>query len=247
MKISIITVTYNAVTSIEACVVSVLNQNYPEVEYIVVDGGSSDGTLTVLEKYKHRFASLISEKDEGLYHALNKGMALATGDVIGILHSDDFYTNTSVLSQYANVFENDACDAVYSDLYYVDAIDTDKIVRKWKSGPYTHGAFLNGWMPPHPTFFVKREVYNRLGNFNLDFKTAADYELMLRFIHKNKITLSYLPEYTVKMRTGGQSNSSLKNRIFANREDRKAWKVNGLRPRFYTLCLKPLRKIVQFF
>ncbi len=247
MKISIITVSFNSVASIEACVLSVLNQDYPDVEYIVVDGASNDGTLDVLKKYEHRFAKFISEKDEGLYHALNKGMAMATGDVIGILHSDDFYTSSSVLSQYAKVFEKEKCDAVYSDLYYVDAIDTNKIVRKWKSGAYTPGAFLNGWMPPHPTFFVKREVYQRLGNFNLEFKTAADYELMLRFIHKNKIKLSYLPEYTIKMRTGGQSNSSLKNRLYANQEDRKAWKVNGLKPRFYTLYLKPLRKILQFF
>jgi glycosyltransferase involved in cell wall biosynthesis len=247
MKISIITVSYNAVSSIEACVRSVLDQDHPDVEYIVVDGASNDGTLNVLEKYKQRFAKFISEKDEGLYHALNKGIAMATGDVIGILHSDDFYTTSSVLSQYAKVFEKQKCDAVYSDLYYVDAIDTDKIVRKWKSGPYTHGAFLNGWMPPHPTFFVKREIYERCGNFNLEFKTAADYELMLRFIHKNQIKLSYFPEYTIKMRTGGQSNSSIKNRVYANREDRKAWKVNGLKPRFYTLYLKPLRKILQFF
>jgi glycosyltransferase involved in cell wall biosynthesis len=199
-----------------------------------------------LEKYKHRFANYLSEKDEGLYHALNKGIALATGDVIGILHADDFYTSSSVLTQYAKVFESEKCDAVYSDLYYVDAIDTAKIVRKWKSGDYTPGAFLNGWMPPHPTFFVKREVYQRLGNFNREFKTAADYELMLRFIHKNQIKLSYLPEYTIKMRTGGQSNSSWKNRINANREDRKAWRVNELKPKWYTLYLKPLRKILQF-
>ncbi len=247
MKISIITVTYNAIASIEACVKSVLEQDYQDVEYIVVDGASTDGTVAVLEKYKQRFARFISEQDDGLYHALNKGLALATGDVIGILHSDDFYTTSTVLSHYAKQFEQDSCEAVYSDLYYVDALNTNTIVRKWKSGTYTPGAFLNGWMPPHPTFFVKREVYQRLGNFNLEFKTAADYELMLRFIHKNAIKLSYLPEYTVKMRTGGQSNSSLKNRMKANREDRKAWKVNGLTPRWYTLYLKPLRKLLQFF
>jgi len=247
MKISIITVSFNSVASIEACVLSVLNQDYQDVEYIVVDGASNDGTLDVLEKYKHRFTRFISEKDEGLYHALNKGIAMATGDVIAILHSDDFYTSSTVLSQYAKVFEKEKCDAVHSDLYYVDAIDTNKIVRKWKSGVYTPGAFLNGWMPPHPTFFVKREVYQRLGNFNLEFKTAADYELMLRFIHKHNIALSYLPVYTVKMRTGGQSNSSLGNRINANLEDRRAWQVNGLKPRFYTLYLKPFRKVLQFF
>ncbi len=247
MKISIITVTYNSVSSIEDCVLSVLNQDYNDIEYIVVDGGSNDGTLVILEKYKHRFAKFISEKDEGLYHALNKGLSFASGDVVGILHSDDFYIHKSVLSNYVKEFKKSNCDAVYSDLYYVDAIRTDKIKRKWKSGLYYHGAFLNGWMPPHPTFFAKREVYQRLGFFNLKFKTSADYELMLRFIHKHQISLSYLPEFTVKMRTGGQSNSSLKNRANANREDRLAWLVNGLKPRFYTLYIKPLRKIFQFF
>jgi glycosyltransferase len=129
----------------------------------------------------------------------------------------------------------------------VDKTDTNKIVRKWKSGKYHQNAFINGWMPPHPTFFVKREVYEKYGHFNLDFKSAADYELMLRFIQKNKISLSYLPEFTVKMRVGGKSNVTVQNRINANLEDRRAWKINGLKPRFYTLYLKPLRKILQFF
>lgn len=221
-------------------------QEYEDVEYIIVDGGSTDDTLSVIRKYRHKIDHFVSEKDEGLYYAINKGIALATGDIIGILHADDFYLGDEVLSKIAATFKNENADAVYADLYYVDKDDTDKIVRKWKSGKYSHGKFLWGWMPPHPTFFVKKEVYQKYGTFNTTLRSAADYELMLRFIHKNKIKLIYLPQFIVKMRTGGQSNASVKNRVKANNEDRKAWEMNGLKPYFFTLTLKPLRKIFQF-
>lgn len=246
LKISIITVTYNSAATLEQTILSVLGQSYPHIEYIIVDGLSTDGTAAIIDKYRSRIATAISEKDKGLYDALNKGISLATGDVIGLLHSDDFYIDDQVIGKYAALFEKEQAAAAYSDLYYVDKDDTGRIVRRWKSGYYSPGAFLNGWMPPHPTFFVRKKIYERLGSFNLDFKSAADYELMLRFIEKHRISLSYLPEFTVKMRTGGKSNANVKNRVNANLEDRKAWEVNGLKPRFYTLYLKPLRKIVQF-
>ena len=146
-----------------------------------------------------------------------------------------------------SLFEKTNCDGVYADLFYVDKENTNKITRKWKSGEYSEGMFVNGWMPPHPTFFVKKECYTQFGEFNLQFTSSADYELMLRFIHKNKIKLSYLPEFIIKMRVGGKSNITTKNRVIANLEDRKAWEVNELKPRFYTLYLKPFRKILQFF
>lgn len=247
MKISVITITFNSSATLEQTILSVLNQTHKDLEYILVDGGSSDNTVQIIEKYKDKISKYISEKDKGLYDALNKGIGMATGEVIGILHSDDFYVHNRVLENYVNVFEKYKCDAVYSDLYYVDQDNTDKVARKWKSGDYKPGSFLFGWMPPHPTFFVKRSVYERLGKFSMAFKTAADYELMLRFIHKNKISVAYLKEYTVKMRVGGKSNISVQSRINANLEDRMAWKLNDLKPYFFTLYLKPLRKIFQFF
>lgn len=246
MKISIITVTYNSASTIEQTIQSVLSQSYSNIEYIIIDGVSTDGTLDILNRYISQIHKIVSEKDKGIYDALNKGIDLATGDVIGILHSDDFYMSSNVIENVANSFNQNQCDALYANLYYVDKDNTDKIKRKWHSGNYSEGSFLNGWMPPHPTFFVKKEIYNKFGKFDLQFTSAADYELMLRFIHKNKIKLAYLNEFIVKMRVGGKSNVTVKNRVTANMEDRKAWEVNGLKPRFYTLTLKPLRKIFQF-
>jgi glycosyltransferase involved in cell wall biosynthesis len=246
LKVSVITVTFNSATTIGQTILSVIDQTYSNIEYIIVDGQSTDGTLATVEKYRHRISKVISEKDEGLYDAINKGIDAATGDIIAILHSDDFYTGPSVVEEYVKVFEREKCDAVYADLYYVLKENSEKIVRKWKSGEYSQGAFLRGWMPPHPTFFVRKHVYEKYGKFNTDFWTSADYELMLRFIHRFGIKVAYLPRVTVKMRAGGQSNVSVKNRVAANIEDRRAWKVNNVRPKFYTLYLKPLRKILQF-
>jgi len=202
--------------------------------------------LTIIQNNKAPNTLLSSKPDLGIYDALNKGIAFSTGEIIGFLHSNDFYATPDVLQDIANVFDSTDADAVYADLDYVDAVNTNKIIRKWRSGKYKKNSFLYGWMPPHPTLFIKKEIYDKYGFFNLTFKTAADYELMLRFIYKHKIKLGYLPKVTVKMRMGGLSNSSLKHRVFANYEDRKAWEVNNLKPHFYTLYLKPLRKVFQF-
>lgn len=247
MKVSIITITYNSEATLKDTIESVVNQSYSDIEYIIIDGKSTDNTLSIIESYKEKISKVVSEKDNGLYDALNKGIALATGDLIGIIHSDDFYTNQFVIEHIVKTIEDNNADAAYADLYYVDKNDTNKIFRKWKSGNYKHGMFLNGWMPPHPTFFAKRSCYERFGSFNLNLESAADYELMLRFIHKHKIKLAYLHEFIIKMRVGGKSNVSLQNRIRANKEDRKAWIINGLKPYFYTLYAKPLRKIIQLF
>ncbi len=246
VKISIITVVYNGEKTIQECIASVLGQDYFNIEYIIVDGASTDDTLSVVQRYADRITRVVSEPDQGIYDAMNKGIGYATGEVVGVLNADDVYASPTVLSQVAAAFQTQQCEACYGDLWYVSNDSSGHVTRKWVSGKYREGAFLWGWMPPHPTFFVKRESYQRYGLFRLDMGSAADYELMLRLIHRYKIRLSYLPRVLVKMRVGGVSNTSWRNRWKANRKDREAWKVNGLEANFWTHWLKPLRKIGQF-
>jgi glycosyltransferase involved in cell wall biosynthesis len=245
MRISIITVTFNSASTIRDTIESVHSQVNVEKEHIIIDGCSTDETLGIVRGYPH-ITKCISEPDQGIYHAMNKGIALASGDVIGILNSDDVYPGNHILEKVAKTFKSSQTDALYGDLVYVDSEDTDRVVRAWKSGKYEHGDFKWGWMPPHPTFFVKRELYEKYGGFNVDMGTAADYELMLRLIHHYGANLTYIPEILVKMRSGGASNESILARLRANRNDKKAWGVNGLKPYWFTLYLKPLRKITQF-
>ena len=247
IKISIITIAYNSAATIEDTIKSVVNQDYQNIEYIIVDGASKDDTLKIIEKYKDKISIVISEKDKGIYDAMNKGVRLATGDVVGMLNSDDLLANTHIISKIATAFENNDIDATYGDLTYVDRNNTEKITRKWIAKPYKKGNFLKGWMPPHPTFYLKNDTYKSLGVYRTDLSTAADYELMLRMIHKNEIKVHYINDIIVKMRVGGESNVSLKNRWIANQNDRKAWIVNNLKPKPLTLVLKPLSKISQFF
>jgi glycosyltransferase involved in cell wall biosynthesis len=246
MKVSVITAVFSNKAFVKNAIESVLAQKNVEIEYIVVDGGSKDGTVEIVKSYGTRIHKFISEPDEGVYFALNKGISLASGDVIALLHSDDFYAHSFVLSQVVEAFEQTQCDAVYSNLYYVKSSNTNKIIRLWDSGDYKKNDFYKGWMPPHPAFFAKRSVYEQFGSFNTLLKSAADYELMLRLIFKNQIQLEYIPKFFVKMRTGGASNRSLLNRIKANMEDRKAWYINGLEPKWYTLMSKPLIKLFQY-
>ncbi len=247
MKVTVITSCKNSEATIEDAIRSVLAQDYPDIEYIIIDGNSTDRTLEITKKFSAGISILISEADEGLYHAINKGIQLSSGEIICNLNADDFYADAGVIRKVVDLFTESRSDAVYGDLHYVDKKDKEKIVRNWKSGAYKEGLFLKGWMPPHPAFFVKKSIYDAYGNFNVSLKSAADYELMLRFIHKHKIKTAYLPSVLVKMRTGGKSNKTLANRIKANLEDRKAWKINNLRPGFLTLFLKPLRKLNQYW
>lgn len=246
MRVSIVTVVLNNREVIGQAIESVLAQTYPDIEYIIVDGCSTDGTLEVIDQYRDRLAKVIVEKDKGIYDAMNKGLRACTGQVIGILNSDDFYANPKVIEKVVAQMQSTGADACYADLQYVDGQDTSRVVRHWRSGSYRRSSFMLGWMPPHPTFFIKRQAYLDHGYFELDLRSAADYELMLRMLYKHNLSACYLPMVTVKMRVGGMSNQSMANRMRANQEDRLAWSKNGLKPHFYTIPLKPVRKIPQF-
>ena len=246
MKISIITSTYNSAATVKDTLRCVATQTHKDIEHIIIDGLSKDHTLEIVRDFPH-VSLVISEKDKGIYDAMNKGIRHATGDVIGILNSDDFYTDGNVLADIHQLFTDPSVQCVYADLHYVSQHNLSRVVRRWKSGTYSHTQFKMGWMPPHPTFFVRKEVYQKYGVFNQELGTAADYEIMLRFLEKHQCKVAYLPRTIIHMRTGGASNNSLRARIKAHHMDRKSWEVNGLKPAFFTLALKPLRKIVQFF
>lgn len=247
MKISIITVVYNGEKTIKDSILSVLRQDFLNKEYIIIDGASKDGTMKIVSEFSDQIQVIRSEPDAGIYDAMNKGIAMATGDIIGILNADDVFANDRVLSTVAKTFETSGIEGSYGDLVYVDAESGQRVTRTWISGTYKPNSFLWGWMPPHPTIFLKKDVYAKYGNFRLDMGSAADYELMLRMLYKNNIRTAYIPEVLVRMRAGGVSNMSLKNRWSANQNDRLAWTVNGLKPYPFTLLLKPLRKVHQFF
>lgn len=244
--ITIVTATYNSEKTIRDTLASVASQDYPRIEHVIVDGLSSDNTLTIVNEYPH-VSRIICEKDFGIYDAMNKGIIASAGDVIGLLNSDDFYVSNTIISQVVERMLTDQTETLYGDLVYVHPEHTNRVVRTWIAGECNPNKFLFGWMPPHPTFFVRSQVYNRFGFFNIALKSAADYELMLRFLFKEKVSVSYLPKVLVKMRAGGMSNLSILNRINANIEDRKAWRVNQLQPYFFTSWLKPIRKLTQYF
>ena len=245
MKVSLITIAYNSAETIEDTIKSIVAQDYSNIEYIIIDGGSTDNTLSIVDKFKDSITTIISEPDKGIYDAMNKGVQNATGDIVGILNSDDIYADNKVVSRIVKAIGNK--DSIYADLVYVDRDNTDKVTRYWKSGKYRKGIFKKGWMPPHPTFFIKKSCYDQYGIYNLQLKSAADYELMLRMLHKHNISVAYLPEVITKMRVGGQSNITLLNRFKANKEDKLAWIINDLKPGPLTLIMKPVRKISQFF
>ncbi|MBI5401661.1 glycosyltransferase [Candidatus Wolfebacteria bacterium] len=242
MKVSIITVVFNNKKFIESAIKSVLSQTYPDIEYIVIDGGSTDGTLEIINKYRDRIAKFVSEPDKGIYDAMNKGLKLATGEIVGILNSDDFYADENSIKIVVKEMGKSGAGCLWGDLVIVDRNNPDKVVRFWKSSPYFDGKFKTGWHPPHTTFFVRKKIYDKYGFLNLDFKIAADYELMLRFLEKHKVSSGYIPKVFVKMRGGG---ASAKNIIKANIESYRAWKVNGLKISFLRIFLKPLSKIFQ--
>lgn len=245
MSISIITATYNSQDTLLDCIRSVENQ-FVETRHIIVDGASTDNTLEIIGEHGDKLEKVISEPDSGIYHALNKGLALANSEIIGFLNADDFYPSNDVIARVLEVFRDPAIAACYGDLVYVDYRDINRVIRYWRAGEFLPEKFYLGWMPPHPTFFVRKSVYDSLGGFNTELGTAADYELMLRFLLKHRINVAYIPEVLVHMRTGGASNVSVAARLRAHRMDYRAWRVNDLKPRIWTIPLKPVRKIRQW-
>ena len=246
MKVSIITATYNSSKTIVDTLHSLESQSYKNIEYIIVDGASKDNTLEVIEHNCSRVSRIISEPDKGIYDALNKGIKAATGDIVGFLHSDDLFAYPEAVEDIVATFKKNKTQAVYGDLEYVSKDDTSSIVRFWKSGDFSYGKLRNGWMPPHPTFYMKRDCYNSFGLFDLDFKIAADYDSLLRYLWTNNVSLSYLPSVIIKMRVGGTSNRSLKNIYLKMKEDIKALKNNRISwPQ--AVLIKNASKIPQFF
>ena len=245
--VSIITVSFNSQDSIRDTIESVLGQNYENIEYIIIDGGSTDGTLKIVNNYKNRIDKVISGPDQGVFDAMNKGIGVARGNIIGILNSDDLYNRKDVIKIIVERIRKTCVDVCWGDLAYVKRNNLDKIVRYWKSSSYKEGKFQNGWMPPHPTFFVKKEIYKKYGMFNLNFSISADYELMLRFLEKYKISSCYINEVLVKMRIGGRSNKNLLSLIKGNFECYQSWKVNELNINPLRVLLKPFNKIPQYF
>jgi glycosyltransferase involved in cell wall biosynthesis len=231
MKISIITVAYNSSATISDTIKSVLDQTYLDIEYIIVDGNSKDNTMSIVKDYEPIFNGRmhwISEPDKGLYDAMNKGIQMATGEVIGIINSDDFYVNNSVIEEVIKTIKIRNVDSLYTDLYLVDSTDTDKVIRDCTYRDFKKGLFFQGWHPPHPSFFVKRKIYDKYGKFDLTYSIAADYDFMLRVLEKHSITTTYLPIHTIKMRNGGASTSSLKHIKISQKECLLAFKKNDL-------------------
>lgn len=247
VKISIITVVYNGAAHLDACMASVLGQSYPHIEYIVVDGASTDGSLAIAQRYSGRLAALVSEPDFGMYDALNKGIALATGDVIGILNADDLLADDGVIARVAAAFEDEQVQALHGDLNYVAADDTGRVVRKWRAKQASKSDLASGWMPAHPTFYLRRALFERFGGYSLAYGSAGDYELMLRVLYQHSVASYYLPILMVLMRTGGMSNGGFEQRYRAMLTDYKALKTNGVPMPMLVLLLKKIRKVKQYF
>lgn len=244
-KISLITATYNAESTISRCIESVIAQDFDNFEYIIIDGGSTDNTVQLINRYKDRIHIFLSEPDNGVYDAMNKGIKLAQGEIIGTLNADDFFAANDILSVIAAAFAQQTVEIVYGNLDYVKPGGV--IIRKWRTGEYVKGMFNRGWMPPHPTFYCKKYLFERLGFYKPEYGTAADYELMLRFMHGNNYAAFYVNRVIVKMQCGGMSNKNPVSRIKAWGYDLKAMRNNGILYPLLTLIMKPMRKLGQYF
>lgn len=244
MKISIITTCFNRESTIRDSIESVLSQDYGNIEYIVVDGASTDGSLSVIDEYKDRISTLVSEPDKGMYEAINKGIRAATGDVIGLLHSDDCLYATDTVGHIAAALECSQADFVYGDGLFVDSVDTGKVVRNWISGRYAKGKVRRGWLPLHPTCYIRREVMDRYGLYDESYRIAADSELLVRYLYEADLKVHYLPEYIVRMRMGGLSTDPQKMKEKWS-EDLRLYRHHGFHA-YWALGCKIASKIPQF-
>lgn len=245
LKISVITACFNSEATIGEAIATLKRQDWPAIEHVVVDGASKDKTVEIARKTLGTQDVLISEPDQGIYDALNKGIQHASGDIVGFLHSDDLLAHDHVLTKIAACFDNLDVGAVYGDLQYVQAENTANVIRHWKSGQFTAGKLKKGWMPPHPTFFMRRELYQALGGFDLRYRIAGDYDALLRYLGSGKVHVEYVPDVLVKMRVGGASNGSVKQILRKSKEDIAAMRSNGINPLIALPC-KNFSKLPQF-
>lgn len=246
MKISVVTAVFNRSGTIADAIASVQSQSHADIEHVVQDGGSTDGTLEIVERMATDSTLLVSGPDGGIYDAINLGIERATGDIIGLMHSDDLFAHERVLEKVAAKFDDPAIDGVFGDLDYVSAHDPARIVRHWRSGEFHRGKLQRGWMPPHPTLYLRREVFSRCGLYDTSFRIAADYDAMLRYLVHGRIKVAYIPEVLVKMRVGGESNRSLERLLQKSREDYRAMRRNNVGG-LGTLAAKNISKLSQFF
>jgi len=246
MKVSIITVTMNSEKYLADCINSVRRQNHKDIEHIIIDGKSTDRTIPIILQNLNHISYWISETDRGMYDAINKGLQMATGDIVGILNSDDMFASADAVKSIVDCFETTDTDSVYGDLVYVDALNTQKVIRYWKGVSYKRSRFRYGWMPAHPTFYVRRELIGQYGLYENHYYTAADYEFMARYLFLHKVSSRYIDAMLVKMRNGGISNENIKSRLRANRRDFLAMRRNKIPFSFFVSILKPLIKLPQF-
>jgi glycosyltransferase involved in cell wall biosynthesis len=245
MKISVVTAVFNRCVTVAEAIEGVQNQSHEDIEHVVIDGASTDGTLEILHDLADHRTQILSAPDDGIYDALNKGVSLASGDVIGIMHSDDMFASSKVLERVAREFEDPNIDAVYGDLQYVSATDPNRVIRHWRAGEYSSSKLARGWTPPHPTLYLRREVFERLGSYDASYQISGDYDAILRWFGHGRVRSVYVPEVFVLMRLGGESNGSLGRIIRKSRDDYRARcrnEMGGLG----TLAMKNLRKLRQF-
>ena len=246
MKVSIVTICYNNGESIKQTIDSVLSQDYHNIEYVIIDGASTDSSMEVISSYGERIAKVISEPDKGIYDAMNKGVDNCTGDIVGLVNSEDMLNSPDCISEIVKVYKETGADIVYGDLIVVKPEAQDKVIRYWRTGEFNRDAFRKGWMSPHMATYIKKSLYDKHGGFRLDMKISADYELMLRFMYKHNAKCVYLPKIVIKMLAGGVSNNSLKNYWTSNYEVYKSWKVNDMKVSPFIIFRKPLSKVFQF-